>query len=70
MEERRGMQKSVVKKHRQVLVRHADETLAKERKKLPGKRNSSARKGDSARREAGSRQKGAEGHRHIRCLAA
>ncbi len=29
MEERRGMQESVVKKHRQVLVWHADENLAK-----------------------------------------
>lgn len=38
MEERRSMQESVVKKHRQVLVRHADENLAKLRKKLPEKR--------------------------------
>lgn len=37
MEERRSMQESVVKKHRQVLVRHADENLANIRKKLPEK---------------------------------
>ena len=36
--EERSMQESVVKKHRQVLVRHADENLANIRKKLPEKR--------------------------------
>ena len=60
MEERRGMQESVVKKHRQVLVRHADENLAKIRKKLPGKRNSSACMGDAATRKARQLTEGSE----------
>ena len=60
MEERRGMQESVVKKHRQVLVRHADENLAKLRKKLPGKRNSSACMGDAATRKTRQLTEGSE----------
>lgn len=70
MEERRSMQESVVKKHRQVLVRHADENLAKLRKKLPGKRNSSACMGDSAVRKARQLTEGSEKRRNGPVLAA
>ena len=70
MEERRSMQESVVKKHRQVLVRHADENLANIRKKLPAKWNSSACMGDSALRKARQLTEGSEKRRNGPVLAA